>query len=79
MPRTNRHIILVLAEDHRGIKPWYRPRDGFKHGSNPVRFCRTSEEVRAFLRPQSPRHPPCSLAQRRCIQQDRLMSMLAAA
>jgi hypothetical protein len=79
MPWTNRHVNQHLAEDYRGIKPWYRPRGWFKQGSDPTRVCRTCAEVRTFLRQQLQRHPPSALAQRRRIQQDRSMRMLAAA
>jgi putative transposase len=70
-----------LEQDHRGIKQRYRPMGGFKHGRTTARFCRAFDEVRAFLRPQSRRNQPLSLAQRRDIYQDRfgqLMEMLAA-
>jgi hypothetical protein len=79
MQRANRQVKHHLAEDHCGMKLWCRPLGGFKQGSNPARFWRTFAKGRAFLRLQSQRHPPCSLAQRRCIQQDRLMSLLVAA
>jgi putative transposase len=62
MQRTNCHVNHHLEEDHRGIKRWYPPFGEFKQGSNPARCCRTFEEVRGFLCPQSQRHPPCSLA-----------------
>jgi putative transposase len=55
---------------------------GFKHGNTAARFCRAFDEVRAFLRPQSQRNQPLSLAQRRCIHRDRfaqLMGMMAVA
>jgi putative transposase len=55
---------------------------GFKQGQTAARFCRAFDEVRAFLRPQSRRNQPLSLAQHRDIYRDRfgqLMAMLAAA
>jgi transposase-like protein len=64
--RTNRHLNNHLEQDHRGIKQRYQPTD----------------ETRAFLRPQSHRNQPVTLAQRRAIHQDRfaqLMGMIAAA
>jgi putative transposase len=80
--RTNRYLNNHLEQDHRGIKQRYRPMGGFKHGHTAARFCRVFDEVRAFLRPQSQRNQPLSLAQRRCIRRDRfaqLMGMMAAA
>ena len=79
MQRNDRYVNHPLAEDHRGMKLWYRPIGESKLESNPARFLRTFERVRACLRPQSQRHPPCSRARRRYTQQDRLMSMLVAA
>jgi putative transposase len=80
--RTNRYLNNHLEQDHRGIKQRYRPMGGFKHGHTAARFCRAFDEIRAFLRPQSRHNQPLSLAQRRCIHQDRfgqLMGMLVAA
>ena len=80
--RTNRYLNNHLEQDHRGIKQRYRPMGGFKHGHTAARFCRAFDEVRAFLRPQSQRNQPLSLAQRRDIHRDRfgqLMEILAAA
>jgi putative transposase len=80
--RTNRYLNNDLEQDHRGIKQRYRPMGGFKHRHTAARFCRTFDEVRAFLRPQSRRNQPLSLAQRRDIHRDRfgqLMAMIAAA
>jgi len=79
MQWTNRHVKHHLEEEHRGMKLWHRPLGEFKQGSNPARFWHTFAEVRTFLRPQSQRHPPRSLAQHRRIQQDRLMRKLVAA
>jgi putative transposase len=80
--RTNRYWNNHLEQDHRGIKQRYRPMGGFKHRRTAARFCHAFDEVRAFLRPQSQRHQPLSLMQRRDIHRDRfgqLMEMLAAA
>jgi putative transposase len=80
--RTNRYLNNHLEQDHRGIKQRYRPMGGFKQGHTAARFCRIFDEVRAFLRPQSQRNQPLSLAQRRCIHQDRfaqLMELMAVA
>jgi putative transposase len=80
--RTNRSLTNHLEQDHCGIKPRYRPIGGFKHGNTAARFCRTFDEVRAFLRPQSQRNQPLSLAQRRDIHRDRfgqLMEIVVAA
>jgi putative transposase len=80
--RTNRYLNNHLEQDHRGIKHRYRPMGGFKHRNTAARFCRLFDEVRAFLRPQSQRNQPLSLAQRRCIHRDgfaQLMGMMAAA
>jgi putative transposase len=63
--RTNRYLNNHLEQDHRGIKQRYRPMGGFKHGRTAARFCRVFDEVRDFLRPQSRRNQPLSLAQRR--------------
>ena len=80
--RTNRYLNNHLEQDHRGIKQRYRPMGGFKHRHTAARFCRTFDEVRASLRPQSRRNQPLSLAQRRDIHRDRfgqLMEILVAA
>jgi putative transposase len=80
--RTNRYLNNHLEQDHRGIKQRYRPMGGFKQGHTAARFCSTFDEVRAFLRPQSQRNQPLSLAQRRDIHRDRfgqLMEILVAA
>jgi putative transposase len=81
MHRTNRYLNNYLEQDHRGIKQRYRPMCGFKHGHSAARFCRLFDEIRAFLRPQSQRHQPLALRQRRRIHQGRfarLLSMMAA-
>ena len=55
---------------------------GFKQGHSAARFCRLFDEIRAFLRSQSPRNQPLMLAQRRHIHRERftdLMGMIAAA
>jgi putative transposase len=54
--RTNRYVNHHLEQDHRGVKRRYRPTGGFKHGTTAARFGRLSDEVRAFLRPRSPRN-----------------------
>jgi putative transposase len=80
--RTNRYLNNHLEQDHRGTKQRYRPMGGFKPRHTAARFCRVFDEVRAFLRPQSERNQPLSLAQRRCIHRARfaqLMGMIAAA
>jgi putative transposase len=79
--RTNRYLHNHLEQDHRGIKQRYRSMCGFKHGQSAARFCRLFDEIRAFLRPQSQRNQPLSLAWRRRIHQDRfaqLIGMMAA-
>jgi hypothetical protein len=55
---------------------------GVKTFATAARFCRRFDEIRAFLRPQSRRHQPLSLAQRRDIHRERLvqfMGLMAAA
>jgi putative transposase len=74
--RTNRYLNNHLEQDHRGIKQRYRPMCGFKHGHSAARFCRLFDEIRAFLRPQSQRHQPLSLAQRRRTHQDRFAQLI---
>jgi transposase-like protein len=80
--RTNRYLNNDLEQDHRGIKQRYRSMGGFKTFATAACFCRVFDEIRAFLRPQSHRNHPVTLAQRRAIHQDRftqLMGMIAAA
>jgi putative transposase len=80
--RTNRHLNNHLEQDHRGIKQRYRPTCGLKTFATAVRFCHCFEEIRAFLRPQSHRNQPLTLAQRRRTHQERftqLMGVIAAA
>jgi hypothetical protein len=62
---------------------WYRARQrrGWTFATTAC-FCLVFDEIRAFLRPQSHRNQPVTLAQRRAIHQDRfaqLMGMIAAA
>ena len=81
MHRTNRYLNNHLEQDHRGIKQRYRPMGGFRQGNTAARFCCAFDEVRAYLHPQSQRHQPLSLAQRRDIHRDRfgqLMGILVA-
>jgi putative transposase len=80
--QISRYLYNHVEQDHRGIKQRYRPMGAFKQGHTAARFCRAFDEVRAFLRPQSRRNQPLSLAQRRRIHQDRfvqLTGMLVAA
>jgi putative transposase len=80
--RTNRHLNNHLEQGHRGIKQRYRPTCGLKPFDTAAYCCRVFDEIRAFLRPQSHRHQPVTLAQRRALHQDRcaqLMGMRAAA
>jgi putative transposase len=80
--RTNRYLNNHLEQDHRGIKQRCRPMGGFRHGSTAAYFYRLFDEVRAFLRPPSPRHQSLSLKQRRAHHQERfarLMSLTATA
>jgi transposase-like protein len=51
--RTNRSLNKHLEQDHRGIKPRYRPMYGLKSFDNAARFRRLFDEIRAFLRPLS--------------------------
>jgi putative transposase len=74
--RTNRYLNNHVEQDHRGIKQRYRPMCGFKDGHSAARFCRLFDEIRAFLRPQSQRHQPLSLTQRRRIYQDRFAQLI---
>jgi transposase-like protein len=74
--RTNRYLNNHLEQNHRGIKPRYRPMGGFKQGHTAARFCRAFDEVRALLRPQSQRNQPLSLAQRRDIHRDRFGQLM---
>ena len=80
--RTTRHLNNHLEQDHRGIKQRYRPTCGLKTFATAACFCLAFDEIRAFLRPQSHRNQPVTLAQRRAIHQDRfaqLMGMITAA
>jgi transposase-like protein len=80
--RTNRYLNNHLEQDHRGVKQRYRVTGGLKTFGTAARFCRLFDEIRAFFRPQSYRNQRLTLAQRRCIHQERfahLMGILAAA
>jgi putative transposase len=71
-----------IAQDHRGIKPRYRPTGGLKTFVIAARFCRVFDEIRAFLHPQSHRNQSLTREQRRRIHQERfahLMGIMAAA
>jgi putative transposase len=75
--RTNRYLNNHLEQDHRGIKQRSRPTTGLKTFATAARFCRVFDEIRAFLRPQSHRHQPLPLAQRRCIHRERFGHVMA--
>jgi putative transposase len=80
--RANRYLNNHVEQDHRGIKQRYRPTGGLKTLTTAACFCRLFDELRAFLRPQSYRNQPLTLAQRRCIHRERsaqLMGIMAAA
>jgi putative transposase len=80
--RTNRYLNNHVEQDHRGVKQRYRSMCEFKQGQSAARFYRLFDEIRAFLRPQSHRHQPFTLEQRRRIHRERftnLMGMIAAA
>jgi putative transposase len=80
--RTNRYLNNRLEQDHRGIKPRYRPMCGLKTFATAARFCRLFDEIRALFRPQWRHNQGLSLHQRRCIHQAQfaqLMGMMAVA
>jgi putative transposase len=80
--RTNRYLNNHLEQDHRGIQQRYQPMCGFKTFATAGYFCRVFDEIRAFLRPQSHRNQPLTLAQCQCIYRERfahLMGIIAAA
>jgi putative transposase len=82
MHRTTRYSNNHLEQDHRGIKPRYRPTGGPRNLRTAAHVCRVFDEVRAFLRPQSRRNQQLSLAQRRTIHQERcrqLVGLMATA
>jgi putative transposase len=82
MPRITRYVSNDLEQDHRGITQRYRPMCGLKTFARAAYFCRVFDEIRAFLRPQSHRNQPVTLAPRRAIPRDRfaqLMGMITAA
>jgi putative transposase len=60
--RTNQYLNNRIEQDHRGIKGRYQPMRGFKSSASAVRFCRSFDELRNFLRPRSNRnqHVPAS-------------------
>ena len=74
--RTNCYLNNHLEQNHRGIKPRYRPMGGFKQGHTAARFCPAFDEVRALLCPQSQRNQPLSLAQSRDIHRDRFGQLM---
>ena len=80
--RTNRYLNNHVEQDHRGIKQRYRPTCGLKSFATAASVCRTFDEIRACLRPQSHRHQILTRAHRRHIHQARfaqLMGMMAVA
>jgi transposase-like protein len=80
--RTNRYLNNHLEQDHRGINQRYRSMGGLKADTTAGSFCGLFDEIRSFLRSQSGRNQPLSLAQRRDIHQARfiqLMKLMAAA
>jgi transposase-like protein len=80
--RTDRYVNNHLEQDHRGSRQRYRSMGGFKADATAVYFCGLFDEICSFLRSQSGRNQPLSLAQRRDIHQARfiqLMELMAAA
>jgi hypothetical protein len=67
--RTNRYLTNHVEQDHRDIEQRYRPTCGLKTVAAAC-FCRLFDEIRAFLRPQSLRNQPLSLARRQDIHQE---------
>jgi putative transposase len=76
MDRTNRSLNHHLEQDHRGIKPRYRPTCGFTCDTTAVRVCRLFNEVRALLRPPSHHHQSLSLKRRRAMHQERFAHLM---
>jgi transposase-like protein len=54
--RTHRHLNHHLEQDHRGIKPCYRPTYWLNTFATAACFCCAFDEIRAFLRPQPHRN-----------------------
>jgi len=80
--RTSRYKNNRIEQDHRGVKQRYYPMRGFGSFASAARFCPAFEEQRQYFRAATRCGEHVSLADRRCLFQDRwatVMTELAVA
>ncbi len=80
--RTSRYKNNRIEQDHRGVKQRYYPMRGFGAFASAARFCPAFEEQRQYFRAVTRSGKAVSLADRRCVFQERwatIMAELAAA
>jgi len=75
--RTSHYKNNRIEQDHRGIKQRYYPMRGFGSFASAARFCSAFEEQRQYFRAVSQRGERVSLAERRCVFQDRWATVMA--
>ena len=76
MHRTSRYKNNRIEQDHRSIKQRYYPLRGFGSFVSAARFCTGFEEQRQYFRHASRVGEHVSLAERRCLFQDRWAAVL---
>jgi transposase-like protein len=75
--RTSAYQNNGLEQDHRGVKGRTRCMRGFKSFASAGRFCRSYDELRDFLRPNTRHNQHVSASRRRLIHLRRATSALA--
>ncbi len=80
--RSSRYLNNRMEQDHRGIKQRYYPMRGFGSFVSAARFCPAFEEQRQYFRARTTTGACVSLADQRCLFQERwgtLLTQMAAA
>jgi len=75
--RSSAYKINRLEQDHRGVKGRIRCMRGFKSFASAERFCRSYDELRDFLRPNTRHNQHVPASHRRLIHLRRATSALA--
>jgi putative transposase len=75
--RTSAYKNNRLEQDHRGVKGRTRCMRGFKSFASAGRFCRSYDELRAFLRPRTRQNQPVPSDRRQLLHLRRATAALA--
>ena len=75
--RTSAYRNNGLEQDHCGIKGRIRCMRGFKSFASAERFCRSYDELRDFLRPNTRHNQPVAADRRRLLHLRRATAVLA--